>query len=120
MSYQEALLSYETSRIIQQENQSFREVIQTAQILEIEGVKYLEKTLKAPPGSGAKEEYREVCKRLAELTGQVLEGADEQIKRVWDRINRADNHILCKNGSIDLCPCLKSEWRRNYEINHNC
>lgn len=120
MSYQEAPLQYETNRIIQQENREFLQAILTVQILEVEGVKRLEKALKAPPGSSAKEEYREVCGRLAELTGQSLGGADKQIRRVWDRMNRAGNHVLGNNGSMNLCPCFKSEGRQNCEIGHNC
>lgn len=113
MSYQEALLNYERSCIIQQENQSFREAIQTAQILEMEGVKRLEKALKAPPGSGAKEDYRMACMKLAELTGQSIEDAHSQITRAMKRINK-DTRPRDKSGQlISVCKTciLEAEGR---------
>ncbi len=115
MSYQEALLNYERSCIIQQENQSFREAIQTAQILEMEGVKRLEKALKAPPGSGAKEDYRMACMKLAELTGQSIEDAHSQITRAMKRINK-DTRPRDKSGQlISVCKTciLETEGRCN-------
>lgn len=103
MSYEEALLQYETNRKIQQENQSFKDVILTAQILEVEGAKRLEKALKAPPGSSAKEDYKKFCEKLAELTGQTVENAHEQIKRVRNGINITGNCGGCKNDNTDEC-----------------
>lgn len=103
MSYQEALLNYERSCIIQRENQGFKEAVQTAQILEMEGVKRMEKALKAPPGSGAKEEYRIACMKLAELTGQSIEDTHSQIIRTMKRINK-DTRPRDKNGQlISVC-----------------
>lgn len=115
MSYQEALLNYETSRIIQRENQGFREAIQTAQILEMEGVKRLEKALKAPPGSDANKDYRMVCMKLAELTGQPIEDAHSQIIRAMKRINK-DTRPRDKSGQlISVCKTciLEAEGRCN-------
>ena len=117
MSYQEALLNYERSSTIQQENQSFREAIQTAQILEMEGVKRLEKALKAPLGSGAKEDYRMACMKLAELTGQSIEDAHSQIIRakirvranMVDRENITGNCSGCKNdGTSECMHCMRA------------
>lgn len=112
MSYEEALLRYETNQRIQQENQSFKDAILTAQILEVEGAKRLEKALKPPPGSGAKEEYQEVCRKLAELTGQTMEGADEQIKRARDRINITYglSFAMTKTGQDITLPLKEAEY----------
>lgn len=103
MSYEEALLQYEISRRIQRENQEFLQAILTAQILEVEGVKRLEKALKAPPGSSAKEEYQEVCGRLAELTGQTVEEADKHIRRIRSGINMTGSCGGCKHDNTDEC-----------------
>lgn len=117
MSYQEALLNYETSRIIQRENQGFREAIQTVQILEMEGVKRLEKALKAPPGSDANKDYRMVCMKLAELTGHPIEDAHSQIIRakirvsanMVDRENITGNCSGCKNdGTSECMHCMRA------------
>lgn len=113
MSYQEALLQYETSRRIQRENQNFEEAVLTAQILEMESAKRLEKALKAPPGSGAKEDYRTAYMKLAELTGQTAKDAHNQILRAMERIN-ADARPRDKNGQlINVCQTciLEAEGR---------
>lgn len=112
MKYEEIMMQYDRNREVQQENESARMVVLTAQILEMEGVKRLERALKAPPGSKAVEEYNETCQTLAEWTGQKIQEADKQIRLAMERVNAVslDQRPRDKSGQLNaLCKTCRKE-----------
>lgn len=96
----------------EEENECAEAAIYTAQILEMVAVDRLERSLKAPPGSNAPEEYQKACQTLAEWTGQTTEETDRWIREIRERINAVpiDRRPRDKTGSLnELCRTCRKE-----------
>lgn len=112
MGYEEIMMQYNMNYEVQQENKCAKAAIYTAQILEMIAVDRLERSLKAPPGSNAPEEYKEACQTLAEWTGQTAEETDRRIREIRERINAVptDRRPRDKTGSLnELCRTCRKE-----------
>lgn len=112
MRYEDIMMQYNRCREAEQGNESAKAAIYTAQIMEMIAVDRLEKSMKAPPGSNAPEEYKKACQTLGEWTGQTAEETDRRIRKIRERINAApiDRRPRDKTGSLnELCRTCRKE-----------